>query len=68
VSRNHILHVKSHSTCRNRTLRVEINLVRVENTLVCIEITFVVVKMTLCVEIILVIVIFKRIRVKITLV
>jgi hypothetical protein len=58
VSRNHSLRVKSHSACRNRNFRVEINLVRVEITLVrvgitcvCVEITFVLVEITLRVEI-----------------
>jgi hypothetical protein len=68
VIRNYTLHVKSHSTCGNPTLCVEIKLVRVKNTLMRIEITFVLVEMTLCVEIILVSVIFIRIRVKLTVV
>jgi hypothetical protein len=56
VSRNHILRVKSQSTCGNRTLCVEINLVRVKITLVRVGvtlmrvlITLICVKITLCV-------------------
>jgi hypothetical protein len=44
VRQNHNMRVKSHSACENRTLSVEINLVRV-------EITFGPVDITLCVEI-----------------
>jgi hypothetical protein len=61
VCRNHTRHVKSHSSCGNCTLRVEIYLVRVEINLVRIEIvrieivrigiTFVLVDITLWVEI-----------------
>jgi hypothetical protein len=47
VCENHILRVKSHSACENRTLRVEINLLRVEITLVRVIITFVPVEITL---------------------
>jgi hypothetical protein len=36
VCGNHTLRVKSHSTYGNRTLRVEINLMRVEFTLSCV--------------------------------
>jgi hypothetical protein len=51
LSGNHTLGVKSQSTCGNRTLRVEINLVCVEITLVSIGIIFVPVEITLRVEI-----------------
>jgi hypothetical protein len=51
VCENQTLHVKSHSACVNRILRVEINLVRVEITIVCVVITFVPVEITLRVEI-----------------
>jgi hypothetical protein len=67
VSGYHSLRAKSHSACGNRTLHVEINLVRVEFTLVRVGITFVSVDLTLRVEITLVSVIFTRIRVKHTL-
>jgi hypothetical protein len=42
---------KSHFSSKNRTLRVEINLVRIEITLVRVGITFVPVETTLRVEI-----------------
>jgi hypothetical protein len=47
ASGNHTLRVKSHSACGNRTLHVEINLMRVEITLVRVEITLVRVEITL---------------------
>jgi hypothetical protein len=51
VSGKHTLHVKSHSACRNRTMGVEINLVRVEIPLVRVGITFMLAESTLHVKI-----------------
>jgi hypothetical protein len=51
VSGNHTLSVKSLSACENRTLRVEIDLVRDKTTVVRARITFVLVLITLHVEI-----------------
>jgi hypothetical protein len=50
VSGNLALRVKLHSAYGNRTLRVEINLVRVETILVLVGIIFVSVAITLRVE------------------
>jgi hypothetical protein len=58
VCNKHTWHVKSHSPCENRTLRVVINLVCVEMSLVRAEITLVRVVSTL------VSALFTRIRVK----
>jgi hypothetical protein len=53
ASGNHTLRVKSHSACRNRTLRAETNLlrtfVRVVIIIVSVIITLIRVKITLCV-------------------
>jgi hypothetical protein len=51
VNRTHILGVKSHSACENRTMHVKINLLRVIITLVRLEITFMPVEITLRLEI-----------------
>jgi hypothetical protein len=51
VCENYILHVKSDIVCRNRTLRLEINLVRVKMTLVRVVITFMPAEITLRVKI-----------------
>jgi hypothetical protein len=51
VCGNHTLRVKAHSTCENRTLRLEFNHVRLEITLMRVEITVVPVEITMRVEI-----------------